>query len=121
MKQAIAMCGWGPEGSMKRVCWKCFANCTTLPFTDPSIGALWRAHRMTHAVFMQLSMMQGTFMSELFNIPGFKYEFIAGDLMHSGDLGILLYLFGNLIVEFILEMGAKIGCAGFLGHIYGNG
>ena len=105
-KQCLNMTGWKPEGALKRLCFKCLANATTIPFTDPSQNALWRQHRLTHEVYIQLCFLSGCFVSELFNIPGFKLDFISIDLMHTGNLGIDLYLIANVIWELIHEMGA---------------
>ena len=103
---------------MKRCCFKCRANHTTLPFTDPSLDALWRSSILTHEVFIQMCQLQGWFISGLFDLPGFQYEYISVDLMHTGDLGINLYLFGNILWELVTEFGGTAGdCGEALGHL----
>ena len=57
-KQALSLVGWQPEGPLKRCCPVCFANWTTFPFTNPSMSSLWRRHRLTHQVFLQLMILE---------------------------------------------------------------
>ena len=61
---------------------------------------------LTYALYIQMCMLSGSFMSEIFDIPGLKLDHFSIDLMHTGDLGILLYLLGNIIWEMLMEMGA---------------
>ena len=90
---------------MKRCCFKCMANHTTLPFTDPSVNALWRPTEMTHLVFLQMCFLQGLAISPMFDILGLKFHHVDIDLMHCGDLlGICLYLEGSILYELFEEM-----------------
>ena len=44
------------------------------------------------------------FLSVLWTLPGFKYTDISLDLMHIGDLGIIQYLLGNVVLECFWRM-----------------
>ena len=83
LKAAFALCGWTPEGIMGHICHKCFANTSTLPFTDPSLAALWRNHILTHEVYIQHCYAQNHYVSPVFNIPGLRIEHFSVDLMHT--------------------------------------
>ena len=67
---------------MKRCCMKCRANLSTLLCSDILSDALWRATHLTHATFMAELIAFGAYISELFNLPNFKYDYIVDDLMH---------------------------------------
>jgi hypothetical protein len=111
-KQALGLCGWKGEGPDKRICFKCKA-CKGGAFGafDVSLGAPWRAtifsmsHYWTHACFTN------TFVSALFDIPGFSLGFIRIDWMHVTCLGILQYLQGSVMWELFREMGGTLGGA----------
>ena len=102
-KQALSLVGWQPEGPLKRCCPCCFANWTTFPFTDPSMSALWRKHRLTHRVFLQMMLLDNKVVSPLFDFC--RLEHITVDLMHCGDLGVLPYSYGNVFLEIFKEIG----------------
>ena len=104
-KQAFELTGWTPEGPLGRVCMKCFANCSTIPHTDPSLEALWRFHMLTHQIFMQLQLADGKYISSIWNLPGLKTDHVTIDLMHTGCLGALLYTHGNVLWEIFEEVG----------------
>ena len=112
LKAAFALCGWTPEGIMGHICHKCFANTSTLPFTDPSLAALWRNHILTHEVYIQHCYAQNHYVSPVFNIPGLRIEHFSVDLMHTGDLGILLYLFANVFFEIFIAIGGLLSKPG---------
>ena len=107
-KCALGMTGWGGEGPTRRCCFKCLANFGSLDFRDFYETALWRATLLTHLLFIADVLASGCYLSEIFNLPGFKHEFITGDLMHCGDLGVLLYLLGIIIWELLVEMGGSM-------------
>lgn len=107
-KSALGMVGWGGEGPDKRCCWKCRANFGSIPFRDFYETALWRATLITDAIFKADILAGGAYISELYNLPGFKHEFVTGDLMHTGDLGVLLYLLGIVLWELLVEMGGSM-------------
>jgi hypothetical protein len=111
-KQALGYCGWRPEGILKQCCYKCRANFTTLPFTDPSLSALWRSTILTHEVYMQMCRLKGWFIPGLFDLPGFRAEYVSVDLMHTGDLGICLYLYGNVLWDLMVDLGGNASSPG---------
>ena len=50
---------------------------------------------------------RGGFLFKIFDIPGFPHAMITADLMHCGDLGVLLYLLGIVVWEIAAEHGAS--------------
>ena len=112
LKAAFGLTGWAPEGVMGRCCHRCFANNSTLPFTDPSLNALWRNHMFTHELFMQWQLAQCGYLSPVWNIPGLRHEHFSIDLMHTGELGILLYLYANIFFEIFCSIGGLISKPG---------
>ena len=112
LKAAFGLTGWAPEGVMGRCCHRCFANNSTLPFTDPSLNALWRNRMFTHELFMQWQLAQGGYLSPVWNIPGLRHEHFSIDLMHTGELGILLYLYANICFEIFCSIGGLISKPG---------
>ena len=118
MKSALGMTGWMGEGALKRVCYSCLANKSTLPFTDPSEHALWRQTMLTHRRFMLDCFEGGGYISKLFSLPGFQHEYIDIDLMHCCCLGVVLYLCACVIYDLIVEMNVKLTSPGpQLAHI----
>ena len=107
LKSLIGLTGWGGEGLLKAVCYCCGANRTSLPFTDPSFGAHWRATKMTHEIFIARMMFIGGYISGIFGIPGFIYDYFSTDLMHCGDLGVNLYIEACVLYDLLVEMKAK--------------
>lgn len=105
-KLALGMMGWQGEGVQKRCCFKCLANFGNLPFMDFYESQLWAQTLLTHEGFMADVIARRGYKSEIFNIPGFTHAMITADLMHCGDLGVLLYLLGIVIWEIIAEHGA---------------
>ena len=99
------MVGWSGEGILKRCCYKWAANMTNCPYNDPTLNALWRPTILTHMVFLQSCFLSGLKISGLFDILGFQHEYISVDLMHTGDLGVLLYVYGNVFWELFILMG----------------
>jgi hypothetical protein len=112
------MTGWRGEGETKRCCYKCFAGFGAIDFRDFYETALWKATMLTHASFIADCLARGCYISEIFNLPGFKHGMITADLMHCGDLGVLLYLLGIVIWELIMEMGGvHSNCKEQISHI----
>ena len=111
-KQLLNLTGWKSEGPLGRVCFKCLANNSTFPFTDPSLQALWRATMLTHQVFLQLCHIKGLYISAFFDIIGMKLDYVDLDLMHVTDLGTNLYLYGNIFMELFFEMGGTVSNPG---------
>ena len=73
--------------------------------TDATLGANWRGTRMTHREFIRDMLLMGKALPELFNFPGWLLEYVMIDLMHTGDLGIIPVLLGNVAWELICEWG----------------
>ena len=67
-KQGIALGGWGGEGRDKRVCLKCMANKTDVPFTDFSLLALWRSTVIGNVDFMLHLLFAGGYKSGLHDL-----------------------------------------------------
>ena len=59
---------------------------------------------MGHAVFMRLQFATRAYISGIFNIPGFKLDFVQADLMHCVDLGMTQYFLANLLLEVFVFM-----------------
>jgi hypothetical protein len=106
-KAALGMTGWQGEGPTRRCCFKCLANFSTLNFRDFFETALWKATLLTHDQFIASVVESGCYVSAIFDLPGFRHGMITADLMHCGDLGVLLYLLGIIMWELIVEMN---GC-----------
>ena len=62
---------------------------------------------MTHARFIAGVLARGTYLSKLFEAPGFIYGHFSVDLMHAGDFGVLQYMSGVILYELVLELN---GC-----------
>ena len=108
LKQCAALMGWEGEGPALRCCFKRRTNKSNIPFTDPSLNAIWRGTLITHQIFIQLLRLSGGFVSELWDTCGLKLEHVSLDLMHVGDLGILLVLFGNVFFELFQACGGLV-------------
>ena len=54
---------------------------------------------MTHEVYLQMVLLAGLWISPIFLLAGFRYEFISADLMHCVCLGIVQYMLGNILLE----------------------
>ena len=69
-------------------------------------------------MFLEANLMSGAFVSAIFSIPGFIASYISIDLMHTGDLGVLQYLLGNVLWElFIVLGGTKANSLKALGEL----
>ena len=73
MKQALDLCGWHAEGISGNVCYKCDANTTDKPWTDPSHSARWRCAMVTRPLFLTMLAMKGT-CEGIYNWPGFLHR-----------------------------------------------
>ena len=67
---------------------------------------------LPHNVFMQLCILQGQYVSGLYDIPGITLDVVSIDLMHTGDLGVLLFLYGNVLWELFVQIGGTAGDPG---------
>ena len=75
------------------------ANLDDLPMTDFTRWAAWKATVLSTRDYLRMSLALREFISMLFSFAGFTLEMIVINLMHVSDLGILLYLIGNIPLE----------------------
>ena len=110
LKQLMNLHGWKGEGPDKRMCWLCRASITeTNNFRDAALSAAWRATAVSDSDFMRDIFVDGTYVSQMWNIPGFVRSCVSLDLMHVGDLGIVLYFLGNVLYElFVGRLGGYV-------------
>ncbi len=85
--------GWASAN----ICWRCRANRSDVPFTDPSPNALWRFHRIHTSEFNYLCELNGYDISPLFAIPFFTVENICIDVLHDCDLGFTQEVLGSVM------------------------
>ena len=78
-------------------CWLCSANRSDLTFTDVTPTAAWRAtlKQVTH----------DSRVSEhpIWDLEGVARWHVPGDLMHTGCLGVLLYILGSTLWELVFD------------------
>ena len=48
------------------------------------------------------------YISGLFSIPGFDYDYIGLDFMHIADLGVSQYLVGGVLFTLFRELGGRV-------------
>lgn len=94
-KSLFGFKGWAG----KNVCWRCKANRSNIPFTDPSARAKWRKSRLSTAEFNLCCEQNGFPISPLFAIPLFTIENICIDVLHACDLGFTQEVLGSLFFE----------------------
>ncbi len=51
---------------------------------------------------------RGSFQCPLLLLPGFIIEYVMADLMHTGCLGIVCYLLGNVLYELFKQVGGTL-------------
>jgi hypothetical protein len=109
-KQFMNLVGWRPEGVLRRMCYICFATMGGVnSCLDSSLGAGWRnTMALTHAEYMADLRARG-YVSEVWNLPGFRHTMLVLDLMHIACLGILQYLLGNVLLLQFHRLGGTIG------------
>ncbi len=103
LKSCFKLRAW----SSKQICWRCDAGRELpLSFAEMSEEAPWRAHRVNHETFLARARNQRAGLaSPLFDIPGFRVEHIAIDLLHTGDLGVVSFAAGSLLFDELQELG----------------
>ena len=62
---------------------------------------------MTHIMFMATSFETNGYISKLFDLPGFQFEYIDIDLMHCSDLGVKLYHIACCLYDMLKEIGTN--------------
>lgn len=100
----IGLRGWKAEGDAGSCCYRCMANCTTIPYCDFSLNAAWRHTLLSSEQFLRQKFENGEYISGLFSLPGFRAEYIGVDLMHCSCLGVVQYLLGAVLLELFQEM-----------------
>ena len=96
-KQALSLQGWANASINSRTCWICKA--TRRNMSEFSLTASWRATRLTHREYITEVYEQGRHLSGLFKLPAFQLKYVLIDLMHTGDLGVILDCIGNVFYE----------------------
>ena len=107
-KQILAFIGWKGEGATGRNCWKCFADHSTVPWTDFRLNALWRSRMMTHRDYITYVLNKIGYVPGIFSLPGFCIAYATIDLLHCGCLGVVAYLAGNVLFELFQMIGGLI-------------
>ena len=106
MKAALNLKSWRGEGPSLRACWLCKAAKRGAIFCyDFSAGAAWRRHRLDNAAYMEEHHTEGSFLSPIFQIPGFRLEFCRPDWMHCCCLGIVRMCSGSVMFELFRQVG----------------
>ena len=65
-KQALGLQGWQNMPGA-RVCFKCYANSSTLPFTENGMDARWRSTLLTHNGFTMEALTNNLYISAIMN------------------------------------------------------
>ena len=92
-----------PSWAGLQICWRCLANCSDTPWTDPSKGAAWRKNRMiTDRQFWDRQAEKGIKPCPLFELPGFKLAMVSIDILHAVDLGVAQDMCGNILWDFVM-------------------
>ena len=95
-KQIFGFKGWASES----ICWKCWANKSTMPYTDFKKSAKWRKkrHKNLKELIKRLDE-EGATVSPLFGVNGMEIGYITIDVLHALDLGATKDAIGNLMWE----------------------
>lgn len=67
-----------------------------------------RSSPVHHFSYLDGYLNDGKWISEIFTIPGFRFEFLSLDFMHVVDLGVAQYCVGNIMFELFLELGGLV-------------
>ena len=87
-KAVLNLVDWANR-EYSQMCYKCMAGTEGRPMTDFCLGAKWRTSLITHTDFLRHMCREGKWISNIFDIPGFRHKYITADLMHTGDIGIV--------------------------------
>jgi hypothetical protein len=88
-----------PHWGSHRICWKCRANHSDVPFADFSASALWRQQRVAPEAFLAELRAQHIAPNPLLSSPCFSMSMIMVDVLHTLDLGVTQDVLGSLFVE----------------------
>lgn len=119
-KGTMGLQGWanGVGKSIAKTCFKCMADCDGVPWTDPSKTAKWRPTVFTTATFWAFAMFTNMHVSPIFGWPGFLYDMVDADWMHTVDLGVTLSALGNMCLDFFEHVGGtRTNCDPALGKL----
>ena len=95
---------WGlSHASAGQRCNCCQANTTTIPWTDCSPGALWRATTWTSRAAWEAAFPGRNVCFH--DIPGLSILNYTPDYMHVGHLGAYQYFLGSVLEYLVLRMG----------------
>jgi hypothetical protein len=100
LKNVLGLGGWKDGNSC---CWMC--PCDHDGMHDASESASWRQRLYTQSQWLAHVMLTCAYVMPLLGVPGFSILFVAADLMHAGDLGVILYLLGNVLWDLFGSMG----------------
>ena len=93
------------EGPDLNICFLCGATVGgILNRMAANLGSQWRRTFLSHQDYMNQRIRARGFVSEIWNLPGFHYLFLALDLMHMGCLGIVQYLCGNCLLRLFFKL-----------------
>ena len=97
-KELFHFAGWASHS----ICWICKATQPSglFPFTDFSAKAKWRSTIHSMGSFFKTMKDNGILPSPLFSVPGFQWQFIMIDCLHTMDLGVTQVTLGNLFYEY---------------------
>ena len=98
-KQVCHLQGWKDAAAC---CFKCVCDATGLHECGPDVE--WRKRLLTHLEWLALMAASSRFFP-LLGVPGFTIHTVCPDLMHCGDLGVLLVVIGNILWDLFVEMG----------------
>ena len=60
------------------------------------------------SVFLRSAVVDGLTVCTVFNLPGFQFDYITNDLMHTVDLGYAQLLLGSIMFELFREFGGLV-------------
>ena len=104
----VGLQGWSSSGACSRTCCRCLANTADIPYTDVSRTARWRDTLLTTSVFQRSLVMANRTMCSVFGLPGFEFDYITNDFMHTVDLGYSQLLVGSILLELFFEHGGLV-------------
>ncbi|MCP4244542.1 MAG: hypothetical protein GY772_28710 [bacterium] len=92
--------------STKHICWKCDAGADEHSYAEFDDRATWRQHPVSHETMLARSrgVQRVGVVSSLWDLPGFRSELVAIDLLHTLDLGCAAFTAGSLLAEELREL-----------------
>ena len=103
LKACLNLRGWRGQGPDLKCCWLCHAGlkeaCNAYQF---DLAADWRHRRQTMADFSE-ELLHERFPSGIWSIHGMTITSVRSDWMHVVCLGILQYLQGNIVLNYVVS------------------